>query len=250
MHHHRTAGAAHAPRRASTPPVTGPVHGLGLVDAFCIDVDPAQLPWLAAEIDIVQYCLEDELAHQRKGYEELPAEAKEQGWPKARDAERELDRRAYQLQALAMIRDQLPINSEAARVGTANPWDIPADDTEGHVNSDTTPVAVVGPAALMTIVIRGVTHRVADALAEAVRDPGLDVDHYSDSTGGWRGRELPRVSPAIADRLRAMATAAHAFTDTYLHVLAHQAYSFDPESTPSHTDPLERTPACATRSER
>ncbi len=66
MHHHRNAGAALAPRRASTPPPAGPVQGLGLVDAFRIDLDPAQLPWLAAEIDIVQYCLEDELAHQRK----------------------------------------------------------------------------------------------------------------------------------------------------------------------------------------
>jgi hypothetical protein len=239
MHHHRNAGAALAPRRASPPPPAGPVQGLGLVDSFRIDVKPAQLPWLAAEIDIVRYCLEDELAHQRKGYEQLPAEAKEQGRPKAREAEQALDRRAYQLQVLAMIRDQLPISSEAARVGTAGPWSTPVDETGSELNRDTTPVAVVGPAALMTILIRGATRHVADALAEALRGPRLDVDQYTDSTDGRRGRELPRVSPAIADRLRAMATAAHAFADTYLHVLAQQNYSFDPDYDPLHADELE-----------
>ena len=239
MQHHRNAGADLAPRRANTPPPAGPVQGLGLVDSFRIDVDPAQLPWLAAEIDIVQYCLEDELAHQRKAYEQLPAEAKEHGWPKAREAEQELDRRAYQLQVLAMIRDQLPTSGEAARVATASPWDTSADDTGDKLDSDKTPVAVVGPAALMTILIRGATRNVADALAEALRGPRLDVDQYTDSTDGWRGRELPHVSPAIADRLSAMATAAHAFTDTYLHVLAQQNYSFDPDCDPLYADELE-----------
>jgi hypothetical protein len=52
MQIHRNAGAEFAPRRAATPPPAGNVHGLGLVDALSIDVDPVQVPWLTAEIDI------------------------------------------------------------------------------------------------------------------------------------------------------------------------------------------------------
>jgi hypothetical protein len=228
MHHNRNAGAALAPRRTNTPPPAGPVHGLGLVDALRIDVDPAQLPWLAAEIEIVRYCREDELAHQRKRHEQLPAEATEPGRAKAREAEREVDRRAHQLEVLAMIRDQLPISSEAAQVGTASPWGAPADDTVCGLDSMDAPVAVVGPAALMTVLIGGATRHAADALGEALRAPQLDVDEHTDSSGGWRETELPRVDPAIAEKLRAMSAAACAFTDTYLHVLAHQTYSFNP----------------------
>jgi hypothetical protein len=36
-----------------------------------------------------------------------------------------------------------------------------------------------------------------------------------------------------------MAEAARAFTDTYLHVLAHQTYSFDPGYDPIHADEHE-----------
>src|ERR671935_1215875 len=40
------AGINRAPRRASTPPPTGNVRGLGLVDALRVDLAPPQLPWL------------------------------------------------------------------------------------------------------------------------------------------------------------------------------------------------------------
>src|SRR5215218_1293199 len=106
MQSNRNAGAAAAPRRANTPPPGGNVHGLGLVDALRIDLKPAQLPWLVAEIDIVRYCLEDELKHVRARYNELPEAAKRDRRPDARDAEEELERRAYQIQALVMIGQQ------------------------------------------------------------------------------------------------------------------------------------------------
>ncbi len=230
------AGAKPAPRSATAAPPAGYVCGLGLVDALRIDVQPAQLPWLTAEIDIVRYCLEDELAHQRARHEELPEAATRHGRASARDAEPGLERRAYQLQALEMIRRQLPISRKAAAAAVANPWDTPPDDATPGLEG---PVAVVGPAALMTVLMRGATRHVADALAEALGHPGLDVDEHTDSRSGWRAGELPRVEPAIAERLRATASAAKAFTDGYLDVLAHQGYRFDPGHPPVFTDEPE-----------
>jgi hypothetical protein len=235
MHLNRT-GAVLTRRRLSTPPPLGAVQGLGPVDAVRIDVGPAQQPWLAQEIDVLEYSLADELADLRRRHRELPAHC-EQRPPEARDLEQQLDRRARQLTALTMIRDQVPISSEAARIGTAAPWDSAADGTADAPNRDAEPVAVVGPAALMTIAIRSVMSRVADALAEALRARQLDVDYWSDSTAGWRGRELPRISPTAAATLRATATAAAAFTDTYLQLLALQSYSLGDD--PRHDDAID-----------
>ena len=239
MHHHRNAGTGPAPRRAATPPPAGNVHGLGVVDALRIGIEPGQLPWLAAEIDTLRYCVEDEIAHQRARFDELPEAAKEHRWPNARDAERELERRAYQLQALAMIREQLPISGEAAAAAVASPWSELADDATPALERVDRPVVVVGPAALMTELIRGSTRNVADALGEALRGPRLDVDEHTGSSSGWRGAELPRVSPAITEKLRATAAAAQAFTGTYLDVVALQGYSFDSEYQPVHADELD-----------
>jgi hypothetical protein len=240
MHHHRNAGAELAPGRAATPPPAGNVQGLGVVDALRIDVQPEQLPWLAAELDTLRYCLEDELAHRRARCNELAEAAKgEQRYPTAREAEQELERRAYQLHVLAMIREQLPISSETAAAAVARPWGEPGDDDAPAPERVEGSDAVVGPAALMTVLIRGATRNVADALGEALRGPGLDVDEHTDSAGGWRGAELPRVEPAIAEKLRAIAAAAQAFTDTYLDVLALQVYSFDPEYRPVDADELD-----------
>ena len=236
MHGDPDAGAEPAPPRATAAPPAGDVCGLGLVDALRIDVQPAQLPWLTAEIDIVRYCLEDEFAHQRARHDELPEVAKRHGRASARDAEPGLERRACQLQALEMIRRQLPISRKAAAAAVANPWDTPPDDGTPAPEG---PVAVVGPAALMTVLMRGATRRVADALADALGHPGLDVDEHTDSSGGWRAGELPRMQPAIVERLRATASAAKAFTDGYLDVLAHQSYRFDPGHQPVHADKPE-----------
>ena len=87
----------------------------------------------------------------------------------------------------------------------------------------------------MTVLVRGATRRVADALAAALGHPGLDVDEHTDSSSGWREGELPRMQPAIVERLRATASAAKAFTDGYLDVLAHQGYRFDPGHRPVFT---------------
>jgi hypothetical protein len=239
MHRNRNAGADPAPRRADTPPPAGTVHGLGLVDALRVDLQPAQLPWLVAEIDIVRYCLEDELEHVRARYNELPETAKKQRRADAREAEEELERRAYQIQALAMIGQQVPISGEAAAAMVAGRWARPPDGASAEVECAEQPVAVAGPAALMTMLISGATRHAAEALGEALRGPALDVDHYTESGHGWRAGDLPRIAPAIAERLRALAAAVHAFTDTYLHVLAHQAYSFDPEYDPVYADELE-----------
>lgn len=239
MHPHRNAGAEPAPRRATAPPPAGDVHGLGVVDALRIDVQPSQLPWLAAEIEILRYCLEDELAHRRARYDELAEAAREHRWPSAREAEQELERRTYQLQVLAMIREQLPISGDAAAAAVASPWGKPDDDAAPGPERVEGPVAVVGPAALMTVLIGGATRHVADALGEALRGPGLDVDEHTDSSSGWRGAELPRVKPPVAEKLGAMAAATQAFTDTYLTVLAQQAYSFDPDYQPVYADELE-----------
>jgi hypothetical protein len=237
MHAHRNAGAELAPRHAAAPPPAGSVDGLGLVDALRIDVDPAQLPWLTSEIDILRYCLEDELAHQRARYDEQAA--KEPAAAAVRAAGRELDRRAYQLQALAMIRNQLPMSSEAAATAVSDPWGKPAGAGAPELDRIEAPLTVVGPAALMTALIRGATRNVADALGEALRGPSLDVDDATDRRSARRGSELPHVAPVIAEKLRATAAAARAFTDTYLQVLALQAYTFDPEYQPVNADELE-----------
>jgi hypothetical protein len=239
MHRNRNASADPTPRRANTPSPAGNVHGLGLVDALRIDLQPTQLPWLAVAIDIVQYCLEDELEHVRARYNELPKYAKKERRPDARDAEEERDRRAYQIQALAMIGQQVPISSAAAAAMAAGPWGEAGDDARPDGEHPGELIAVAGPAALMTLLISGATRLAAEALGDALRGPALDVDHYTESGRGWRAGELPRVTPAIAERLRALAAAVHAFTDAYLHVLVHQAYSFDPEYDPVYADELE-----------
>jgi hypothetical protein len=238
MQRNRSSGAEPAPRRANIPPPAGNVHGLGLVDALRVDLQPEPLPWLAAQIDIVRYCLEDELGHAR-AREKLSESARKEGRQDARDAEEEVERRAYELQALAMIGDQLPTSAAATAAVVAGPWAEPTDPGSSKDERPAEPLAVAGPAALMTIVIGGAMRHAAEALREALRNPGLDVDHWTESERAWGAGEVPRLTPAVAEKLRALAAAVHALTDTYLHALAHQAYSFDPEYDPVHADELE-----------
>jgi hypothetical protein len=167
MQDHRNAGTGSAPRRANTPPPAGNVHGLGLVDALRVDLQGAQLAWLAAEVDIVRHCLDDELTHLRARYDELPDAVKQNPCSGAREAEDELDRRAYQLQVLAMVAEQLPISGEAAAAATASPWEERAGAPDLERVGE--PVAVVAPAALMTVLIRGATRHVTDARQGAAR---------------------------------------------------------------------------------
>jgi hypothetical protein len=232
-------GVGDAPRRANTPPPAGNIHGLGLVDALRVDLEPAQLPWLAAEIDILRYSLADEHEHVRARHDALPEAARRERRQDARDAEDELERRAYQLKALAMIGEQLPLSAAAVAATVAGPWAEAADEAPPEDERPDGPIAVAGPAALMTILIGGAMRHAAEALGEAVRGGALDVDHWNESGRGWGVGDVPRVTSAVAERLRALAAAVHALTDTYLHALAHQAYSFDPEYDPVYADELE-----------
>ena len=234
----RSAGADQPPRQANTPPPAGNVQGLGLVDALRVELRPEQLPWLATEIDTLRYCLEDELEQARARYDQLPEVAKKNRWKDGHDAEQELERRGYQLQTLSMIGDQLPVSAAtAATVG--DPWSEAAGQAAPEDHGPGDPIAVAGPAALMTVLLGGAMRRAAEALAEALRGRALDVDHWTESGRGWAAGEVPRLTPAIAERLRTLAAAVHALTDTYLHALALQAYSFDPEYVPLYADELE-----------
>jgi hypothetical protein len=233
MHDDPDGGVEPVPRRVTAPPPAGAVHGLGPVDALRIEFQPGQLPWLAAQIDIVRYCLEDELAHQRARRSDPPSAVECPGRTDRCEVGRDVQCRTRQLRALELIGSQLPISGEAAAV--ADPWDTPPDDAPPGLTREGA-VAIVGPAALMTVLMRGATRRVADVLAEALGHPGLDVDEHTDSSGGWRAGELPRVEPAVAERLRAIAAAAKAFADGYLNVLSHQSYCLNPAHPSAETN--------------
>ena len=88
--------------------MTNRVHGLGESHALRVDFEPVQLPWLADEIDTLQSCVEDELARARSRHDQLAAGSTDQHAAATKEAENEVDRRAYQLQVLRMIREQVP----------------------------------------------------------------------------------------------------------------------------------------------
>jgi hypothetical protein len=229
MHSPRTATPKSGWRGADLPPPARDVHGLGLVDAVRIDVTPGQLPWLVDEIETVRYALEEDIEHQRR--RDASPEANHQPCPPGVGETRPtLDALKRQLGILAMIREQLPIGDEAAKAAATSPWAQPADAVAPAGEDAAGRVAVVGPAALMTVIVRGALTYVAQQLSEGVADPGLDVDEQPDSTRGWRAGQLPLVSPTIADGLRSIAAATHAFTDTYLDLLAQQTYRFEPDA--------------------
>jgi hypothetical protein len=183
--------------------------------------------------------LPDELEQVRARYDVLPEAAREQRRQEARDAEEKLERRAYQIHTLAMIGDQLPISVAATAGGIGGPSDEAAEQASPEDERPGEPIAVAGPAALMTILIGGAMRHAAEALGEALRGRALDVDHWTESGHGWGAGDVPRLTPAVAERLRALAAAVPALTDTYLHALVHQAYSFDPEYDAVYADDLD-----------
>ncbi|MBA3262720.1 MAG: hypothetical protein H0T69_09695 [Thermoleophilaceae bacterium] len=233
MQTHRTDGDDLAPRSANPSPPIGHVHGLGESHALRVDLEPVQLPWLADEVDTLRRCIIGELARDGGRSNDLPAQSMERPWS---DADAELHRRVYQLRVLVMIREQLPVSIPVVAACVTSPWDQPSD-LALELARITAPVTVVGPARGMLVLIRGAARNVANALAEALEGPQRETRPRTNSYAAhWP--EWLRVTSPVANRLRAIAAAAHAFTDTYVTAVAQQSYSFDPEHHPVYPDEL------------
>lgn len=237
MHDNRNDGAEPAPRHANPSPPVGHVHGLGESHALRVELRAVQLPWLADEIDELRGPIEEELARERARHDQLTAGDNDRRSEEAREAEAEIDRRSYQLKLLAMIREQLPVD-HAALAAVRSPWEVADDEPASEADPVDRPVAVVGPARGMLVLIRGAARNVAAALAEALGGPERGSDARAEHRHGLRWAELHRTTPAVAARLRAMAAAAEAFTTTYVDAVAQQAYSFDPGYYPTAADEL------------
>jgi hypothetical protein len=121
---HRTVVGSFAGRHANSPPSTGRVHGLGIADALRVELEPLQVGWFVDEVDTTMAVLLEAL--------EDPANA------------RECEERAYELQVLAMIREQVPAGGSAE------------------------PIAVVGPMGTMTSIVSGAVRSVTGELSERV----------------------------------------------------------------------------------
>lgn len=135
-----------------------------------------------------------------------------------------------------MIREQLPIDDAALAAGVASPWQAKDEDPE-EPDTIGPPIGVVGPAQGMVVLIRGATRNVTAALAEALAAPEPDASRADQSrVGRWGDRR--RITAPVAARLRALAGAAEAFTNTYVNVVAQQSYSFDPDYYPVVGDEL------------
>jgi hypothetical protein len=238
MQDNRNRGAHSSSRRAnSVPPVTS-VHGLGESHALQLDLKPVQLPWLADEIDTLGATIEEELASARARRDQRLEGDRERRSQEAREADAEVDRRTYQLRVLALIRRQLPVRDQAVAAGIASPWEAESDDPGRAPTEAECPVRVVGPARAMLLLVRGTARNVADALGEALRGPEEDGDERAQLSYALHWPEWHRLTPPVADRLRAMAAAADAFTNTYVDAVVHQSYSFDPEHYPTYPDEL------------
>jgi hypothetical protein len=230
MQNHRNDGGEQAPRPANPSPPLGTVHGLGESHALRVDLQPAQLPWLADEIDTLRATIREEHERALARNDELPPAAQRA------EADAEVHRRAYQLRVLAMIREQLPVSSAVAAASIASPWEA-LDEIVWEPARITAPVTVVGPARAMLVLVRGSARNVADALGEALRGPRSDT-RAAPVRPALLWPEWTRTTPAVASRLRDMAAAAEAFTDTYVSAVLQQSYSFDPDHDPVLPDEL------------
>src|SRR4051794_38441514 len=164
MQEHRTAGAPSAPSQPSAPPAIGTVQAFGVVDALRVDLQRVQLPWLIAEIDELCASLERVRDRDRASYEELSDIAKRDRTRRAWQLEQEIERRAYQLETLGMIRGQLPVTPGASELG-----ETPADSAATLLREPLSrePLSVVGPAVLITGLLGRSAYSVACALREA-----------------------------------------------------------------------------------
>jgi hypothetical protein len=152
------------------------------------------------------------------------------------DAVAEVHRRAYQLRVLAMIREQLPLRSAVVAASTASPWEA-HDELAWELARIAAPVTVVGPARAMLVLVRGSARNVADPLGEALRGPRSE-SRAAPGSPALHWPEWTRTTAAVATRLRDIAAAAEAFTDTYISAVLHQSYSFDPDPYPVLPDEL------------
>jgi hypothetical protein len=230
MQDHRNDGGEQAPPPANPAPPLSSVHGLGESHALRVDLQPNQLPWLADEIDTLRATIREDHGRAVSRHDELPPAAD------GAEAEAEVDRRAYQLRVLAMIREQLPLSSAVAAASIASPW-LEHDELAWELARITARVTVVGPARAMLVLVRGSARNVADALSEALRGPRSEP-RAAPGSPALHWPEWTRTTTAVASRLRDMAAAAEAFTDTYVTAVLQQSYSFDPDHYPVLPDEL------------
>jgi hypothetical protein len=234
MQMHRSDDGDLPRRRANTPPpVSCEVQGLGESSALRVDFQPVQLPWLVEEIDT----LRADVARARVRHEQLAAGAAGACSTAARDVADELDRRAYQLLVLDMIREQVPVSADLAAACAGSPWEQP-EATRSALACVSAPVTVVGPARGMLTVLRGAARNVADALAEALRGPQPGVGERRSRVCARRAQELHRITAPVADRVLELAVTAEAFTNNYMQALRQQGYTFDPAHDPIYSDEL------------
>jgi hypothetical protein len=237
MQDHRIDGVDAPSGRANPSPSVGNVCGLGESHALRIELRAVQLPWLADEIHVLRGPIEEELARTRAQHDQLIAEGVDSRAPEAVETSTEIDRRIYQLKVLAMIREQLPLSDDEVAAGVASPWEADQDHADASISTVARPVVVVGPAQGMFVMIDGAAYHVAAALTEALAAPRSDVFRV-DQTGVPRRSNCRRITPPVAARLRALAAAAAAFTDTYVNVVLQQSYRFDPDYDPVFSDEL------------
>jgi hypothetical protein len=133
-----------------------------------VELRAVQLPWLTDEIDELRRPITEAIAGERARHDQLTAEDRDPQAPEALEVSAEIDRRAYQLKVLAMIREQLPIGDAAVATAVASPWRAKGERPDEAVDRIMPPVAVVGPAQGMLVPIRGATRNVTGALAEAM----------------------------------------------------------------------------------
>jgi hypothetical protein len=230
MQDHRIAGELPQSPANPSPPI-GSVHGLGESHAVRVDLLPVQVPWLADEVETLRACVAEEFALARERHERALAAGVGGEW------NAEVDRRVYQMRVLGMIRDQLPLSAAVVAAAIGDPWR--PDDAALEVARITAPVTVVGPARTMLVLVRGAARNVADALGEALRGPKpLDRSDPTSDAYLTHWPEFHSPGPAVAARLRDLAAAAGAFTDTYAAAVAQQGYVFDPEHYEAFSDEL------------
>jgi hypothetical protein len=238
MQDNRNDGAGVSSRRANSVPPVSSVHGVGDSHALRLDLKAVQLPWLADEIDALRVAIEEELASARARHDQRLEGDRERCSQETREAGAEVERRLYQLQVLALIREQLPVGDQAVAAAIASPWAADGDDPARAPAEAEGPVVVVGPARAMLVLVRGAARNVADALGEALRGPEPEGDERAQLSYALRWPEWHRLTAPVAERLRAMAAAAEAFTSTYVDAVVQQSYSFDPEHYPTYPDEL------------